>query len=129
MNRRNIGNSEGPTNNLTIITPTPNAALERPAGTGCTTGDTSGTGPDGNQAYPLTGTTDCNTNTTGAIIPLGLADCEADLGTEPRNESIARSLTVANDDLSRLRRSGSHHRRRVVCVTPLDHPSPDAHGA
>lgn len=103
----------------------PNPALERPSGTGCTTGDTSGSGPNGNQPYPLNGTADCNTNTTGAIVALGLADCEAPVGTEPRTECDSRGLTSATDDLAALERFlKSLTDPRVQCdKAPFDHPA------
>ena len=111
-----------------------NASTERAAGTNCTTGDTSGSGPDGNQPYPLTGTSDCNTNTTGVIVALGLADCEAPSGTAPRFECDSRSLTSTTDDLAALERFlKSLSDPRVQCdQSPFDHPSlplPTGHSA
>jgi cytochrome c peroxidase len=95
-------------------------------GTACTTGDNSGTGPDGNQAWPVSGS-DCNTNTTGVIIPLGLSDCDANVGgiVGPNAACTAKGHTVATDDLTALERflkSLTDH--RVQCdVAPFDHPA------
>jgi cytochrome c peroxidase len=102
-----------------------NSAAESPAGAGtaCTSGDNSGSGPDGKTPLAQLGP-DCGTNTTGAIVALGLADCEAPAGTAPGDECIARGLTVANDDLAALERfMKSLTDRRVQCdVAPFDHP-------
>jgi hypothetical protein len=102
-----------------------NSAAESPAGAGtpCTSGDNSGSGPDGNTPLAQLGP-DCGTNTTGAIVALGLADCEAPAGTAPGDECIARGLTVANDDLAALERfMKSLTDRRVQCdMAPFDHP-------
>jgi cytochrome c peroxidase len=100
-----------------------NGYADRPAGSTCTTGDNSGSGPDGKTALTALGS-DCSTNTTGAIVALGLADCEAPAGTAPGDECIARSLTVANDDLAALERFlKSLTDRRVQCdIAPFDHP-------
>jgi cytochrome c peroxidase len=99
------------------IDPT-NPTIERPTGTSCSTGDNSGTGPDGNQPHPMPSTvTDCNTNTTGLIIPLGLSDCD-NPATCPAGQ------TTANDDLAALERFlKSLTDRRVQCdAAPFDHP-------
>ncbi|HUL21847.1 MAG TPA: cytochrome c peroxidase [Thermodesulfobacteriota bacterium] len=93
--------------------------------TSCTGGDNSGTGPDGDHKYPMTGVTDCNTNTTGLIVPLGLSDCEAPDGTLPKTACTAQGATAANDDLAALERFlKSLTDRRVQCdQAPFDHPS------
>jgi len=100
-----------------------NGYADRPAGSTCITGDNSGSGPDGNTALTALGD-DCGTNTTGAIVALGLADCEAPAGTAPGDECVARGLTVANDDLAALERFlKSLTDRRVQCdIAPFDHP-------
>jgi cytochrome c peroxidase len=72
-------------------------------GTGCTTGDDTGTGPDGEGKYPLAGVTDCSSNTSVAIRPLGLTNIQL---TEL--EAFLKSLTDP----------------RVQCdKAPFDHPS------
>lgn len=100
----------------------PNPTLEAPAGTGCTTGDNSGTGPDGNQTREALATqTDCGTNTTGTVGPLGLIDCDdPDLATV----CATKGYTSANDDLAALVRFlTSLTDRRVQCdAAPFDHP-------
>jgi hypothetical protein len=54
-------------------------------GSHCTSGDNSGSGPNGDHSWPVGGnTTDCNTNTTGLIVPLGLSDCDPPIGSVPR---------------------------------------------
>jgi len=90
-------------------------------GSACASGDDSGTGPDGNQSWPLAGD-DCNTNTTGLIIPLGLSDC--DVNGVPNAECLAKGHTVANDDLAALERfMRALTDRRVQCdQAPFDHP-------
>jgi cytochrome c peroxidase len=110
-----------------------NSGAESPAGAGtaCTSGDNSGSGPDGNTPLAQLGP-DCGTNTTGLILPLGLADCEAPLGTAPRIACDSRlvgisgtsPMTAANDDLAALERfMKSLTDRRVQCdVAPFDHP-------
>ena len=84
-------------------------------GSACTTGDSSGSGPDGNQPWPVA-TSDCNTNTTGLAIPLGLKDCDA-------NGTV--TCPVETDDLSALVRfMKSLTDPRVQCdQAPFDHPS------
>jgi len=84
-------------------------------GSACTSGDSSGSGPDGNQPWPVS-TSDCNTNTTGLAVPLGLLDCDA-------NGVV--TCDVANDDLSALvRYMKSLTDPRVQCDrAPFDHPS------
>ena len=91
----------------------------------CTSGDNSGTGPEGNQTYPMAGVTDCNTNTSGLIVPLGLSDCEAPDGTLPKTACTAQGATAAIDDLAALERFlKSLTDRRVQCdQAPFDHPS------
>ena len=93
-------------------------------GTSCTQGDDSGTGPDGDHPWPLTGEFDCNTNVTGVIVPLHLSDCDAAIGTEPRTRCIALGQTTANDELSALVRFMlSLTDYRVQCdQAPFDHP-------
>jgi cytochrome c peroxidase len=95
------------------ITPE-NQALEA-HGSACTSGDDSGSGPGGNDAYPVPGA-DCNTNVTGLMQPLGLLDCDA-------NGVV--SCDVATDDLSAVARfMQSLSDRRVQCdAGPFDHPS------
>jgi len=91
-----------------------NQALEA-HGSSCTSGDDSGSGPDGNQPYPLSGA-DCNTNVTGLMQPLGLLDCDA-------NGVVG--CDVASDDLSAVARfMQSLSDRRVQCDQgPFDHPA------
>jgi len=90
-------------------------------GSACVTGDDTGTGPDGNQPWPVT-SDDCNTNTTGAILPLGLSDCDAN--GAPNAACLALGHTVATDDLAALARFlRSLTDRRVQCdQAPFDHP-------
>ncbi|MGH7182843.1 MAG: hypothetical protein ACREJN_12805, partial [Nitrospiraceae bacterium] len=92
-------------------------------GSTCSSGDDSGSGLDGNQNWPVAG--DCNTNTTGVIIPLGLSDCEALDGSAPKTACLAKSHTVDNDDLAALARFlKSLTDRRVQCdMAPFDHPA------
>lgn len=98
-----------------------NGYADRPIGTNCTSGDNTGSGPDGNQAWPVPGS-DCNTNTTGAIVSLGLSDCDAN--GVPNAACIAKGHTVATDDLAALERFlKSLTDRRVQCdMAPFDHP-------
>jgi cytochrome c peroxidase len=105
-----------------------NNFADRPAGSTCTTGDNSGSGPDGKTALGALGS-DCGSNTAGVIVPLGLADCEAPQGTAPRIACESRligtsPMTVDNDDLAALERFlKSLTDRRVQCdVAPFDHP-------
>jgi cytochrome c peroxidase len=102
-----------------------NALKEAAAGTACTAGDNTGTGPDGNQPYPLTGVTNCDSNTTGTILPLGLLDCDPDPTTGvPPVACAASGKTAANDDLAALERFlKALTDRRVQCdMAPFDHP-------
>jgi len=91
----------------------------------CLSGDDSGTGPDGDQAYALTGVTDCNSNTPSNILPLGLSDCEAPDGSLPKQSCINKAQTVENDDLAALVRFlTALTDPRVQCSqAPFDHPS------
>lgn len=90
-------------------------------GSACTSGDDSGTGPDGNHPWPIDDT-DCNTNTTGVIVPLGLSDCDAN--GHPDAACLAAGRTVNDDDLAALARFlKSLTDRRVQCdQEPFDHP-------
>jgi cytochrome c peroxidase len=92
----------------------------RNPGTLCTSGDDTGTGPDGNVPYPLTGVTDCNTNVTATILPLGLLDCNA-----PGSDCATKGRTVNDDDLAALVRfMKSLTDYRVQCdQAPFDHPA------
>lgn len=90
-------------------------------GNHCTSGDDSGSGPDGNQPWPVKDP-DCNTNTTGVIVPLGLSDCDAN---GKRNAACeAAGHTVENDDLAALERFlKSLTDAGVQCdQAPFDHP-------
>lgn len=91
-----------------------NRALEA-HGSSCSSGDDSGSGPDGDQAYPVA-SADCNTNVTGLMQPLGLSDCD---------QNGVASCDVASDDLSAVVRfMQSLSDRRVQCDgAPFDHPS------
>ncbi|HWO11750.1 MAG TPA: cytochrome c peroxidase, partial [Polyangiaceae bacterium] len=90
-----------------------NAGLEA-HGSRCTSGDDTGSGPDGNQAYPIEGA-DCGTNVSGLLQPLGLLDCSIsnDPGCDPANDDVAalvRFMLSLTD-------------RRVQCdQAPFDHP-------
>jgi cytochrome c peroxidase len=90
-------------------------------GSACVTGDDSGTGPTGMHAWPITGP-DCNTNTTGLIVPLGLSDCDAN--GVPNQACLERGHTVNDDDLAALVRFlRALTDRRVQCdQAPFDHP-------
>jgi cytochrome c peroxidase len=44
------------------------------------------------------------TNTTGLIVPLGLSDCDAPIGSAPRQACDTRGQNVTNDDLAALER-------------------------
>jgi cytochrome c peroxidase len=96
--------------------------LERPSGTLCTSGDNSGTGPQGNEDMSQMATeTNCSSNTTGVIVPLGLVDCELqDCGPSGLNNG----LTPETDDLAALVLFlKSLTDRRVQCdQAPFDHP-------
>jgi cytochrome c peroxidase len=91
-----------------------NRALEA-HGSSCTSGDDTGSGVDGDQPYPVAAT-DCNTNVTGLMQPLGLLDCDS-------NGEV--TCDVASDDLSAMIRfMESLTDRRVQCdQAPFDHPS------
>ncbi len=90
-------------------------------GSSCIAGDDSGSGPDGNHSWPVR-SDDCNTNTTGIIVPLGLSDCDAN--GAPNAACIARRHTVETDDIAALERFlKSLTDRRVQCdQAPFDHP-------
>jgi len=92
-------------------------------GSPCSKGDDSGSGLDGNQNWPVA--SDCNTNTTGVIIPLGLSDCEAPDGSAPKTACLAKGHTADNDDLAALARFlKSLTDQRVQCdKAPFDHPA------
>jgi hypothetical protein len=94
-------------------------------GTFCSKGDSSGSGPDGDHPWPVVNAPgdDCNTNTTGLIVPLGLLDCDANGQTNPA--CIAAGKDTSNDDLAALERFlKSLSDRRVQCdQAPFDHPS------
>ncbi len=98
--------------NRRTLTPD-NAALEG-LGSTCQTGDITGSGPDGDHPFPVDHV-DCNTNTTGLIVPLGLSDCD---------ENGEVSCDVESDDLSAVVRfMESLTDRRVQCdAAPFDHP-------
>jgi cytochrome c peroxidase len=91
-------------------------------GGSCTSGDDSGSGPDGDQPLPHTGS-DCNTNTSGLIRPLGLLDCDANGVPNPR--CLAQNKDATNDDLAALERFlKALTDQRVQCdQAPFDHPS------
>lgn len=100
----------------------PNPALERARGTACTSGDFSGSGPDGNQSYAdLASQADCGTNTTGTVGPLGLIDCD---DPDLAQVCASKGYTSANDDLAALvafMQTLTDH--RVQCdAAPFDHP-------
>ncbi len=102
----------------------PGLGASNAEGTGCTSGDNSGTGPNGDPGpYPSIGSTDCNTNTSGLILPLGLLDCDANGVTNPTCTNLG--YTTANDDLAALVRFfKSLTDFRVQCdKMPFDHPS------
>ncbi len=90
-------------------------------GSACSFGDDTGTGPDGNGSWPVADD-DCNTNTTGLIIPLGLSDCDAN--GAPNAACLARGHTVEDDDLAALERFlKSLTDPSVQCdQAPFDHP-------
>jgi len=93
-------------------------------GSFCSSGDNSGSGPAGDSDWPVTDA-DCNTNTTGLIVPLGLSDCEADDSTLPKQACITKGHKVKDDDLAALERFlKSLTDPRVQCdQAPFDHPS------
>jgi cytochrome c peroxidase len=89
-------------------------------GTQCSSGDNSGSGPYGSAALSdlKNGTeTNCSTNTTGLIVPLGLLDCE-------QATCSGTGFTTANDDLAALERFlKSLTDTGVACSqAPFDHP-------
>jgi cytochrome c peroxidase len=99
---------------------------ENAAGANCTSGDNSGTGPQGNstlQSLAAVGS-DCNTNTTGAITPLGLLDCDPDPVHGNVPPAACAGKTAANDDLAALEKFlKSLTDPRVQCdKAPFDHP-------
>ena len=106
MNRRNITGLNSP---------------EAHGSNACVSGDSSGTGPNGNQNWPVPGP-DCNTNTTALIQPLGLLDCDAN---EAPNPDCTGGKDTTNDDLAALERFlKSLTDFRVQCdQAPFDHPS------
>lgn len=94
-------------------------------GTGCTSGDNSGTGPDGDGVYPLSGVTECDTNTTGLMVNLGLSDCEAPDESPEKAACLANHQTVETDDLAALVRflKSLTDPRVQKDAAPFDHPS------
>ncbi len=92
------------------------------AGSQCVTGDDSGSGPDGDQPWPVQGP-DCNTNATGLAVPLGLLDCDANGVPDPACAELGKDST--NDDLAALEHFlKALTDRRVQCdQAPFDHPS------
>lgn len=97
-------------------------------GTGCLTGDDSGSGPQGDTPYAdlVAGLqTDCNTNVSGLIQPLGFSDCDAPIGSAPLQACVAQGVSDQTDDLASLVRFlRSLTDARVQCdVAPFDHPS------
>lgn len=97
----------------------------RNPGTGCTSGDDTGTGGDGDHAYPLDGVAACDTNTTGVIAPLGLLDCDPEpLTGVPPAACTAAGKDSSNDDLAALERfMKSMTDIRVQCYKkPFDRP-------
>lgn len=81
----------------------------------CSSGDSSGSGPDGDSPWPVK-VDDCNTNTNGLIVPLGLLDCDANgvVTCDPKTDDLAA--------LERFLKSLTD--RRVQCdQAPFDHPS------
>jgi len=97
-------------------------------GTSCAAGDDSGSGPDGNTSYAdlVAGNqTDCNTNVSGLITPLGLSDCDAPIGSAPLQACINQGVTDQSDDIAAfVRLFLSLTDPRVQCdAAPFDHPS------
>lgn len=95
---------------------------------GCTTGDNSGTGPEGNSTYddlkPGGSESNCGTNATGAITPLGLIDCDqTDAAMQLRCQNAG--MTPATDDLAALEAFlKALTDPRLQCdQAPFDHPS------
>lgn len=98
---------------------------ERAVGTECTSGDNTGTGQVGDKPYPLTGETNCDSNTTAAIQPLGLLDCDPEAATGlPPAACATLGKTAATDDLAALERFlKALTDTRVQCdQAPFDHP-------
>jgi cytochrome c peroxidase len=98
---------------------------EAAVGTACTSGDNTGTGPDGNQEYPLDGVADCNSNTTATILALNLLDCDPEFDTGlPPAVCTQQAKDSSNDDLAALVRFlKSLTDPRVQCdKAPFDHP-------
>lgn len=97
-------------------------------GTGCISGDDTGTGPDGNSSYKelISGDeTDCNTNTTGLMTNLGPSDCEAPDGSPERTLCEDRGETVDTDDLAAMVRfmKSLTDPRVQRDQAPFDHPA------
>jgi cytochrome c peroxidase len=94
--------------------------------TTCTHGDDSGSGTDGNHPWPVQDT-NCGSNITGLIFPLGLADCNAPVNgvPQPNAACLAAEETPANDDLAALTAFLlALTDQRVQCsAAPFDHPS------
>jgi cytochrome c peroxidase len=84
-------------------------------GSTCITGDTSGTGPDGNQTWPVQDL-DCATNAAFSMVRLGWKDCE---------NSTEQPCDVNTDDIAAVVRFlKSLTDVRVQCdQAPFDHPS------
>jgi cytochrome c peroxidase len=114
MNRRDIPHGTGPKD----------GTVDNNYGTQCTTGDNSGSGPYGIfSELKEKHETDCSTNTTGLIVPLGLLDCEQ---TDKSGRSICwgTNFDKKTDDLAALERFlKSLTDTRVACSqAPFDHP-------
>jgi hypothetical protein len=64
------------------------------------------------------------TQPTGLILPLGLSDCDAPIGSVPRQVCDTRGQNVTNDELAALERFlKSLTDPRVQCdQAPFDHP-------
>ena len=97
-------------------------------GTSCTSGDDSGSGPQGDTPYAdlVAGVqTDCNTNVSGLIAPLGFSDCDAPIGSAPLAVCVAQGVSDQTDDIAAMVRFlNSLTDSRVQCdVAPFDHPS------
>ena len=101
-----------------------NHTLEAPPGSSCTAGDSSGSGPEdgnGNTSFPIF-STDCGTNVTGLIVPLGMSDCDSN--GVPNQACLDQGRDVTNDDISAIVRFlKSLTDSRVQCdQAPFDHP-------
>jgi hypothetical protein len=85
--------------NLRTITAATAALEASEAGRGCVAGDNSGTGPMGDSPFPLTGVTDCGSNTGAGVAPLNLVDCN-----DPKHvqRCEAEGLTPETDDLGAM---------------------------